>query len=190
MKNINYDEYQKISRQTSGCDELPILALGLVGETFEFISAYRHIESKGISVPLNEAIELVTEEAGDVLWYAARILDVLDTPFACWYHNGTTDNFNTCCIKERRIFRLLSNATTATEHIKKVFGHGHTLDKSCVITAVADIVRDVSYILKTLHGKSGFEIAMQKNITKLSARYPSGFEQEKSKNRQSQNAQI
>jgi len=183
LKDINYNEYQETTRETSGCDELPILALGLIGETFEFISAYQHIESKGTQKPLIEAIDLVTHEAGDVLWYAARVMDVLDTPFACWHHSGTTDNFNTCCIKKQRIFRLLSNATIATEHIKKVHGHGHTLDTWLVITAVSDIVRDISYILKTLHGRSGFELAIQKNIAKLKKRYPNGFEQERSKNR-------
>jgi NTP pyrophosphatase (non-canonical NTP hydrolase) len=186
MKDISYIKYQEITRETSGCDDLPVLALGLMGETIEFWSALNHVYGFGISVSMTAAIENVTREAGDVLWYSSRIMDVLDQPFHQWQERGTVDNFNEPCMKTfQRKFRIIESSGSVAEHVKKVFGHGHEIDSDLICSAIGDVVRDVAYVLKCLHGKDGIKIAMQTNIEKLKKRYPDGFSIEKSVNRHS-----
>ena len=71
MSQISLDEYQLITRETSGCDELPILALGLLGETIELLDSLTSTDSGKI-----------IKEAGDIIWYSARIADVFEVKFS------------------------------------------------------------------------------------------------------------
>ena len=172
------------TRETSGCDDLPILSLGLVGETIEFLSALNNIYDFGLKISMTAAIENVTREAGDVLWYSSRIMDILDQPFHRWQKKGTVDNFNKSCMKTfQRKFRIIESAGFVAEHVKKVFGHGHEIDSDLICSEISDIVCDVAYVMKCLHGADGIKIAMQTNIEKLKKRYPEGFSVEKSVNR-------
>ena len=183
---IDYDEYQKVTRESSGCDDLPILALGLIGETVEFLSSYEGIESPGDQMSVVEAANRVMSEAGDVLWYAARIMDVIGLKFSLWQTNGTVDNFNKSCVKKNRRFRILENAAIVSEHVKKVFGHGHDLDTDLMHSALSDVIIDVSYILRIIHGKAAFHTTLEHNIIKLQGRYPDGFSTSRSINRSDQ----
>lgn len=193
MKKEMYDTYQKITRETSGCDDLSILALGLVGETIEFLDAVDKIYSNfspDRHASLVEKINSSVKESGDILWYSARIYDVLDVPFQKWTRLGHVGNFNDPCTKSfRSKFRMAKSAAKVSEHIKKAVGHGHDLDKSLVCDAIADIIKDVSFILRMLIGKKGvcqdacLQEAMNINIAKLRKRYPDGFSTEKSINR-------
>ena len=180
---INYDEYQAITMATAGCDDLPILALGLVGESIEFLSALETIQGLDTKNSLVGATNLLTKEAGDVLWYSARILDVIDIKFGSWQGRATVDNFNSKCTQKNRRFRILDHAVVVTEHIKKVYGHGHDMDLDLIHEAISNIVTDVTYIAKAVHGKHGPETVMRENIEKLQKRYPEGFSIERSVNR-------
>ena len=190
MNREMYDVYQKITRETSGCDDLPILALGLVGETIEFLDAVDRIYttfSPDRQASLVEKIDYATKEAGDVLWYAARIYDVLDIPFQEWAQYGHIGNFNDPCTKSfRSKFRMAKSAAAVSEHVKKVVGHGHELEKALICNSISDIMKDVSFILRMLIGKRGacqdtiLDEAMKINTAKLRARYPDGFSTEKS----------
>jgi len=188
-----YDTYQKITRETSGCDELPILALGLIGETVEFLDAVDQIYSTyspDRQASLVEKVDSAVKEAGDVMWYAARMYDVLEKPFQEWLQYGHVGNFNDPCTKSfRSKFRMARSAATVSEHIKKVEGHGHELERELVFHCISDIIKDVSFILRMLIGKEGdsqdssLHRAMNANTKKLRSRYPLGFSVEKSVNR-------
>jgi len=180
---IEHDSYQKVTRETSGCDELPILALGLVGETIEFLSSYESIAKPGLENSVFESCTHIIKEAGDVLWYAARIMDVMGIKLSEWRDKGTVDNFNKSCVKKKRRFRILKNAAKVSEHIKKVYGHGHDLDKNLVHEALSDVIRDISHMLRVVHGPTGLDVAMNVNIEKLKKRYPNGFSTQDSINR-------
>ena len=182
---ISYDEYQVFTRRTAGCDELPVLALGLVGESIEFLSAFEALQSLNADTSLVDMTDLLTKEAGDILWYCARILDVIDTRFESWYSRATVDNFNDTCTERDRRFRILEHVAIVTEHIKKVYGHGHDMDTDLIHMAISNVTTDVVHIAKAVHGKFGPETVMRKNIEKLRKRYPEGFSTERSVNRNS-----
>ena len=77
---------------------------------------------------------------------------------------------------------LNGEAGEVAEAIKKAYFHGHELDR----IALAKELGDVMWYIAVLSDELGFplvEIA-QMNITKLRARYPNGFSQEKSRNRE------
>lgn len=193
MKKEMYDTYQKITRETSGCDKLTVLALGLVGETIEFLDAVDQIYSTyspDRQKSLIEKVNYAVREAGDIMWYSARIYDVLEKPFQTWLHYGHVGNFNDPCTKSfRSKFRMARSAAAVSEHIKKVVGHGHELEKDLICDNISDIIKDVSFILRMLVGKEGTTLdtslqeAMNINVKKLRKRYPEGFSVEKSVNR-------
>ena len=185
-KRYSYNDYQAITRETSGCDDLSVLALGLVGESIEFIDAVDQIYSNTSENYLMKTIDEVMKEAGDVFWYAARIMDTMKVPFQAWqiHTANTTDNFNDSCRKSfRKKFRVVRNAGVVSEHVKKVAGHGHDLNKGLVREHIGDIVRDIAYILKGIYGQHALGMCMHANVEKLRKRYPNGFEVERSKNR-------
>lgn len=191
IKRYTYNEYQKITRETSGCDDLPILAMGLLGETIEFMDVVENLYDLENSNSMFTTLDLITREAGDIMWYAARIMDVLGVPFRMWQSYGKIDNFNDSCIGSfRKTFRVCKNAAIVSEHIKKAVGHGHALDLSVVCHGISNVIKDIAYILKKIHGpwqpdrESGFAIALRTNVEKLRKRYPNGFETEKSVNRE------
>jgi NTP pyrophosphatase (non-canonical NTP hydrolase) len=78
---------------------------------------------------------------------------------------------------------LTGEAGEFSEVVKKVIYHGHPMDKTRLIKELGDIQWYVAYAASTL-GVS-LEEVMQVNIDKLKARYPDGFNQEKSINRAS-----
>ncbi len=59
------------------------------------------------------------------------------------------------------------------DHIKKVYGHKHKLDREYLIKELGDVLWYVSY-LSDLLNVSLDEVA-HKNILKLKERYPDGF---------------
>jgi NTP pyrophosphatase (non-canonical NTP hydrolase) len=193
LKKYSYNDYQAITRETTGCDDLTVLALGLIGETIEFLDAVDKIYDGSSGLCLLDAAENALKESGDVLWYAARIMDVLEIKFGDWerYSAGTADNcLDPCHTNFHKKFRMAKNAAEVSEHIKKVFGHGHDLDKNRVCNHVSDIIRDILHILKNIYGDCSpkrdnpLMVSMLANVEKLRKRYPNGFEIERSKNRQ------
>jgi hypothetical protein len=192
IKRYTYDEYQKIARETSATDDLAILALGFIGECVEFIDCVDQIYDPHNEIGLADTINLVTKEAGDILWYAARIMDVLNVPFRKWQSYGNIDNYNNSCAASfRKKFRIIRNASKATEHVKKTVGHGHKLNPALICHGISNVIKDVVHILKKIHGPGkpgldapGMAMAMHVNVEKLRKRYPNGFETEKSVNRE------
>lgn len=89
-------EYEKFLRDTSwykhanenSSGELGYLALGIAGETGEFVDEIKKIvresgfndrEAFGEIMKRPGVVQKLKDELGDVLWYFTRIMDVLDT---------------------------------------------------------------------------------------------------------------
>jgi NTP pyrophosphatase (non-canonical NTP hydrolase) len=69
-------------------------------------------------------------------------------------------------------------------HVKKVLFHGHDDDKEHVIEELGDVCWYLFNILN--HYELTIEDVMHKNTEKLRARYPDGFSEERSRNRNKQ----
>lgn len=67
------------------------------------------------------------------------------------------------------------------DHIKKVVYHGHELDIDYVVKECGDVLWYISDILNRLDVKLSRSAGV--NIAKLKARYPEGFDEQKSINR-------
>ena len=76
---------------------------------------------------------------------------------------------------------LAGEAGEVADYIKKVFGHGHTLDAEKLKKELGDVLWYVSDICS----KFGFSLdeVAKLNVEKLKARYPNGFSQAMSQNR-------
>jgi MazG nucleotide pyrophosphohydrolase domain. len=77
---------------------------------------------------------------------------------------------------------ISGEAGEVTDYIKKIVFHGHELDKEKISLELGDVLWYLSYISKLI------DVPLEKiadmNIEKLKQRYPDGFSQEKSINRQ------
>ena len=88
---MTFDEYQKKALSTNlagknksiGSHDFLINALGLVGESGEFLEKIKKIlrDQKGELKDDNQR-ELLQKELGDVLWYVAVISDYLEIPLS------------------------------------------------------------------------------------------------------------
>ena len=76
---------------------------------------------------------------------------------------------------------LAGESGEVADHIKKVVGHGHELDRAYVKKELGDALWYIQYTASLL-GMTLEEVA-QANIEKLKARYPEGFSSERSINR-------
>ena len=76
---------------------------------------------------------------------------------------------------------IAGEAGEVADYTKKVVGHGHTLDRDRYIKELGDVLWYVAMIAEILEVKLS-EVAIANN-QKLAARYPNGFESERSINR-------
>ena len=76
---------------------------------------------------------------------------------------------------------LTGEAGEFADLIKKINFHGHTQDTEHLIKELGDALWYIALAAQILD--VNLESVMQKNIDKLSARYPNGFSEERSKNR-------
>lgn len=86
--------------------------------------------------------------------------------------------------RERLVIAALGLAGEAGEvadHIKKVVGHGHTLDLTHLEKELGDVMWNIAEIVSVI--ESNMEAVANKNIEKLWKRYPEGFSHEASLNR-------
>jgi NTP pyrophosphatase (non-canonical NTP hydrolase) len=67
------------------------------------------------------------------------------------------------------------------DYIKKIIFHGHELDKNKIIKECGDVLWYIALIADGIN--VDMDTIAQTNINKLKARYPDGFDEERSKNR-------
>ena len=77
---------------------------------------------------------------------------------------------------------LTGEAGEVADIIKKVYFQGHALDDEKLANELGDVLWYIAILAQTM-GWNLEDIA-KKNIAKLSARYPQGFDEERSRNRE------
>ena len=125
--------------------------LGLYGETVEFLMA-------------SEGGEL--DELGDCYWYTALL-----------FHTTGLELLN---IKKTKNSLMVSMGLLS-DHFKKHFFQGHSLDSNLVQVLLSEIKFHLD--VSTTFINSSPEEVMKYNVNKLKKRFPEGFEVEKSINR-------
>lgn len=76
---------------------------------------------------------------------------------------------------------LAGEAGEVVDYLKKVLHHGHTLDRDKLTRELGDVMWYVA-VLAHINGVALSEVAAE-NVRKLKARYPNGFSEERSRNR-------
>jgi NTP pyrophosphatase (non-canonical NTP hydrolase) len=160
---VNANEYQELAMRTAAgsrkhgdLNALVVMALGLCGESAEL---------------LDEDADRV-KELGDCWWYAAVLAKLIDDSEFEGYilvsfngHADTTD--------------LFKSAGKIADYVKKVFGHGHELDKR----KLKELLGAYIVNLQCVTGALNLSTIWEANIEKLKKRYPDGFSSERSINR-------
>ena len=104
----------------------------------------------------------------------------------------TLDQYQVLALRtepKRDVLDRLTNASLGisgesgevADHIKKHIYHGHDLDTHFLAKEIGDVLWYLAVLSDTI-GLTLSEVA-QMNVNKLSARYPDGFSEERSKNR-------
>jgi len=102
------------------------------------------------------------------------------------YQDGATRTRNKCeSIKETLgncALGLCGESGEVAEHVKKHIYHGHALDREKVAEELGDVLWYIAALADTV-GVS-LEYVARKNLAKLQERYPDGFSEERSKERE------
>lgn len=88
-------------------------------------------------------------------------------------HEGSTINY---------ALGITGESGEVADHIKKVFFHGHEMDKDHLVKELGDVLWYVSNLAANID--CTLEDVALLNIEKLQKRYPSGFDTERSVNRE------
>ena len=154
---MDFKEYMRLAMRTnvknrSFKDNILNGLLGLYGETIEFITT-------------GEIGEL--DELGDCYWYTALL-----------FHTTGLEPLNVKKAKNN----LTINIGLLSDHFKKHFFQGHSLDSNLVQVLLSEIKFHLD-VCATFIINSSPEEVMEYNINKLKKRFPEGFEVDKSINR-------
>jgi NTP pyrophosphatase (non-canonical NTP hydrolase) len=165
--------YQKhalrtINRELDLDKQFNNFALGIVGELGEVAELLDAIQ---------EDIEPITNEIGDVFWYIANFCSFLQYDWRQLFPQ-----------KNKRI-KLGSASNTAfryaakiADSVKKTTAQNHTLDNPQIIANLAGIMNSLASIY-AYYGVTPQEICTYNHL-KLLKRYPGGFETERSTQRE------
>lgn len=153
---MDFKEYVKLAMRTnvedrSFKDNILNGLLGLYGEIIEFLMA-------------SEDGEL--DELGDCYWYTALL-----------FHTTGLELLN---IKKAKNSLMVCSGLLS-DHFKKHFFQGHSLDSNLVQVLLSEIKFHLD--VSTTFINSSPEEVMKYNVNKLKKRFPEGFEVEKSINR-------
>jgi NTP pyrophosphatase (non-canonical NTP hydrolase) len=158
---MNANEYQSLamrtaagSRQHGDLNAIAVMALGICGESAELLTDGADYD----------------KELGDCWWYAAVLAELIDTKLEDYIH------FTYRLASEKELFL---SAGRIADYVKKIFGHGHTIDKQ----KLQDLLRAYIHVLVCLSGMGNMHKIWEANIEKLRKRYPDGFSSERSQNR-------
>lgn len=148
-------------------DNLLDAALGVAGESAEFLEVTRG--------PGSPTVGRILDEAGDVLFYAAWMLDACEScgvgPHRDDDYLDLPDDLVGGGIRNPDI-RAAIRFGRVVEAVKKHVFHGRDLDvliPDHIYWGLVALHREL-----VMHG-SGLDVALDRNIAKLNARYPDGF---------------
>jgi NTP pyrophosphatase (non-canonical NTP hydrolase) len=175
---MNFNEYTRLAAKTANEDlsyeiKLASAALGLSGEMAEL----------GRELEIGDR-EVQLEEIGDVFWYVARLTDLLDIEASLSFISIISTKLTVDWAMSRNLMGglLLHSQGHIADAIKKYLAHGHELDRDNIASALSFIFVALARIAENLD--SSIEQVAAANIAKLQARYPDGFSEERSRNRE------
>jgi NTP pyrophosphatase (non-canonical NTP hydrolase) len=184
MAELTFSEYQGLAARTANKHENEEYnyALGLDGETGELVDAVKKHVFHGHVIDK----DYVKKEAGDILWYSSQLarlfeIDLSDTFEKFLSMQKIYDNSNqkeVMIISSINISKAVGIiAAFMYERINGNFLHRLNLERQLV-----SVLTDLSLLL-IIAGLDIREVA-QANLDKLMARYPEGFSEERSINRE------
>jgi NTP pyrophosphatase (non-canonical NTP hydrolase) len=112
VSEISFDEYQEATSKTAiyrgvgtgNFDAVNYCLVGMAGEIGEIMNKWGKIIRDQGGIPTDEQRKDLAKEAGDVLWFSARALDELGTPF------GDVAESNLAKLKSRQERGVLSGS--------------------------------------------------------------------------------
>lgn len=183
---MNFKEYQGLARRTQNMalnDEKKRnhALLGIGSELVEIIEC----------CPVDT--EYIADELGDFLWFIAELCDVAGIDMSNFVavkgvrHGVWAENKEHMEKYGDVVMRKF--ASLAIIHMGKILGmgqkvyQGHSLDKEKLEAQLMELIRISSYLAWYVN-ENGIEGVMQHNIDKLVKRYPDGFSEYRSVNRE------
>jgi len=154
--------------------------MGLVGETGELVDWLKKVRFHGHSFDLGK----LEDEVGDILWYVSASLSSSGLTFrnlighnsiARYDSNLGPDQGDVVCSLTTLALHISKCATSAAVRIDRSL----ILDRDQLLVDLREVVGRSVRVLLT--AGTTMVIVLEKNIAKLKARFPKGFEAEKSK---------
>jgi len=178
---MNLSDYQSKAMRTSPPDHDRIKngCLGLIGESGELVDLVKkYLFQSGKNSPV--PVDAITKELGDILWYCAELCEGLGVQFkemcpiveavSCEWNERRAEKIAICLSKDA--------INAYNDYILSIRPN----EPEKISYLISDILIRVSWFASMI-GKSLSDIA-DANIAKLEARYPNGFEAERSMKRQ------
>lgn len=184
---MNLNEYQAKALRTSGegHDRIENGLMGLMGECGEIVDLLKkHIFQSSIDADL--PVDKLEKETGDVLWYCAEFATGMGMELS-EVASYEEDNSSCMVLRERfmsKTSRLCLKRTAISMLSYAVEAYQHFYDRDdlyLTLWSVSRLMALINHLCETLN----IPIAhvMEQNIEKLLARYPDGFDPERSMHR-------
>ena len=184
---MNLNEYQAKAMRTSGegHDRIENGLMGLMGECGEIVDLLKkHIFQSSVDTDL--PVDKLEKETGDVLWYCAEFATGMGMELS---EVASYEENNSSCLVLRERFmsktsRLCLKRTAISMLSYAVEAYQHFYDRDdlyLTLWSVSRLMALINHLCETLN----IPIAhvMEQNIEKLLARYPDGFDPERSMHR-------
>lgn len=185
MAITTFKQYQELASRTANFEqehEEVNYAMGLAGESGELIDGFKKFIFH--AHPINKSY--IKKEAGDVLWYVSQLmrafkLQLFDFPKSIRFNVGDRDRnkiMMAACMEMSecvgKVSRIVYDFRFKQHNLSVFFEKDLRVNLSIIV-----------FQLNTLISYAGLTIeeVAEANIEKLKARYPEGFDPEKSINR-------
>lgn len=186
---MRLNEYQKLAMRTSpdGHDRVKNGCMGLIGESGELMDVLKkHMFQSGENPqPIHDR---VIDECGDVMWYCAELAYGLEIPLGFTEHYNDLPGYVPNLPIESVVAKLsfIASAIYRTQNFDELSNDGPDAIPGWrvrnTVVKIGKVIGLVEAILSCY--ESRLDIALERNIKKLQARYPDGFDPEKSINRE------
>lgn len=180
-------DYQRLAQRTSNAEHDRVLngAMGLVGETGEIVDLVKKWRfQSGENAELPEA--KLIEECGDVLWYCAELAQGMNLELFSLYREGeylmAQDGTAFSQVVEPWAQLSIEEAVLSMSALASSIGAPENDDIHIIAGVLLALMTAIDQFL-IKHCNSSIKQAMEYNIAKLRARYPDGFDAERSLHR-------
>lgn len=191
---LTINEYQvhsvyRAADKTLNINNITNYALGLVGEFGEVADIIKKIVGQGHS--LDASLIKLENEIGDVIWYIACFAHI-NGSFMSEVVGGQRFEYfkQDHSLGEKNIYRMAQVIFRVSKHITAIHEHVDNLietqnlvdyDKAFVNSHLSDLFAAVVALAHLL--ELNLETIARKNVDKLAARFPNGYEAQRSINR-------